>query len=190
MPKVRQLKPASSDQILEAADRVFTKYGYGETSLRQLMSEAGMSPTAFYARYRSKQMVLEALVGRLLAHVFTVASSTFASSRDLDESFDATAQALVLAFSSQKTVVRLAITEAAVLPTLRRTLHGAYMALAQLVASYLAKRRVPKAETAGWAMIGAIYIQLMRWAVFEEIDDAELADELRTTARLLRTTVP
>ncbi len=57
----------SSDRILGAAEKVFARQGYGETSLRQLMAAARVSTTAFYARFDSKEAVLVALVDRLIA---------------------------------------------------------------------------------------------------------------------------
>jgi AcrR family transcriptional regulator len=182
-------RQASRDAVLDVAVRVFSERGYGETSLRQLIGETGMSPTAFYARYRSKEAVLEALVGRMLGQLLSLTSTTFAGARSVDEGFEASARGLVAALAPQKPVVRLAITEAAALPALRRTLHGAYGAIARLVASYLTKLGRANAQTAGWTMLGAVYIQVMRWALFDELDDAQFADELLVTARLLRATV-
>ncbi|MBL0219452.1 MAG: hypothetical protein IPQ07_36980 [Myxococcales bacterium] len=87
------------------------------------------------------------------------------------------------------------MTEAPASPALRRTLGDAYTALASLTSSYLAKlasrgkARVEDADTAGWAMFGTIYVQLMRWALFEQIDDAQLGEQLQITAQLLLATI-
>src|SRR6266536_4433459 len=137
MPAVKRF---SNDQVLEAAERLFTTKGYGETSLRQLIVESEMSPTAFYARYRSKEAVLEALVGGLLTSVFTVASGAFAKARSIEEGFDAGASAIVEGISPHKAVMGLAMTEAAAIASLRRTLLGAYRGLAALTSSYLVKQ--------------------------------------------------
>lgn len=188
-------KRFSNDQVLEAAERLFTVQGYGETSLRELIVATKMSPTAFYARYRSKEAVLEALVGRVLTKLFTVASSAFSQARSIEEGFHAGADAIVAGISDHKAVMRLTLTEAASIPSLRRTLHGAYSALAGLTSSYLAKQaarsraRVADPATTGWAMLGAVQVHVMRWAVFDELDDAQLASELRITARLLLSAV-
>ena len=184
-------KRFSNEHVLAAAERLFSSRGYGETSLRELIVASEMSPTAFYARYRSKEAVLEALVGRVLGSVFTVASSAFAKARTVEEGFDASADAIVSGISEHRAVIRLAMTEAASIEPLRRTLLGAYSALAALTTSYLAKlsasgrAKVEHPSTAGWAMFGSVYVHVMRWAVFEEIDDAKLASELRITAQLM-----
>ena len=42
----RRTARPSVDRILESAEDVFAKLGYGEVSLRQLMAAAGVSTTA------------------------------------------------------------------------------------------------------------------------------------------------
>ena len=186
MPAIRQ---ASRDDVLDVAARVFSDRGFGDTSLRQLIAETGMSPTAFYARYPSKQAVLEALVERVLSRLLLSSSTTFAKAKSLDDAVDAIAGVLHDSVIGQKPVIRLMMTEAPVLPGVRQSLHAAYGGLSRLVGSYLAKKRIPHAESAGWAMVGAMYFVIMRWAVFEELDDAGLTAELKTASGLMRTMV-
>jgi len=187
MPKLA----ASREHILEVAERVFMTHGYGNTSLRTLIAESGMSPTAFYARFRSKEAVLEALVGYVLGDLFMTTSATFAHAPSLDRGFEESARVIVTSLSKHKAVIRLIMTEAAASPALRHTLDGAYTALASLTGSYLAKlaargkARVEHADTAGWAMFGTIYVQVMRWALFDQLDDAQLSEQLQITAQLL-----
>ena len=51
--------------ILAAAEALFATTGYGEVSLRQLMAAAGVSTTAFYARFDSKaSSVRESMTSR------------------------------------------------------------------------------------------------------------------------------
>src|SRR5688572_28375731 len=83
-----QSSKPSVDGILEAAERVFSRHGYGETSLRQLIAEAGVSTTAFYARFGSKEEVLDALVGRLLGALYAAATESLASAKGLEDGFD------------------------------------------------------------------------------------------------------
>jgi AcrR family transcriptional regulator len=179
-----RLKQSSRADVLEVASRVFTEHGFGETSLRQLIAETGMSPTAFYARYPSKQAVLEALVQDTLSRVFLAISAVFVNAKGVEAAFEGVPRVLVEELVPRKAVVRLVLTEAAVLPSLRHSLHGAYSGLVQLAGGYLAKVGVEDAEAIGWSMLGAIYIHLMRWSVFEQIDDAKLVRELETMSRL------
>lgn len=48
----------------------------------------------------------------------------------------------------------------------------------------MAKVGVEDSEAIGWSMLGAIYIHLMRWSVFEQIDDDKLVRELETMSRV------
>src|SRR5258706_2944196 len=121
---------ASRDHILDVAERVFATRGYGSTSLRHLITESGMSPTAFYSRFRSKEAVLEALVGHVLGDLLLISSTTFARAPSLDRGFEESARAVVASISKHKAMIRLIMTEAAASPSLRQTLDGAYTALA------------------------------------------------------------
>lgn len=184
-------KRFSNDDVLDAAERLFGAQGYGDTSLRELISASKMSPTAFYARYRSKEAVLEALVARVLTAVFKITSGAFGQASTLEAGFDAGADSVVAGISEHKAVMKLLLTEAGSIPSLRATLHGAYGALANLVGSYLSKQATKGRATiedptsVGWSMVGAGQIHVIRWAVFEELDDEQLAHELRITARML-----
>jgi AcrR family transcriptional regulator len=187
MPIARQ---ASRDDVLDVAARVFAERGFGETSLRQLIAESRMSPTAFYARYPSKNAVLEALVERVLSRIFLAASAAFAQARTVDDAVDRLAQVLISGLAGQKASMRLMMTEAPVVPAARRAIHAAYASLAKLVAAYLAQQDVANPDAFGWSAVGTIWVQIARWAVFEEIDDRELSIQLRHATALLRTATP
>lgn len=130
-----------------------------------------------------------------LGDLFTTTSATFARAPSVDDGFDEGARTIVTSLAKHKAVIRLIMTEAAASPALRHTLAGAYTALAGLTSSYLAKlsargkARVEDPETAGWAMFGTIYVQVMRWALFDQLDDAQLGEQLQITARLLLATI-
>jgi AcrR family transcriptional regulator len=180
-------KTVNSDAILEAAERLFATQGFGATSLRQLIAECQISPTAFYARYPSKDAVLEALVERVLGEILAQASVTYTRSTDPERAAEQTVQMVINQIMQHKIVVRLALTEAPTLPSLRSMVRGSYTALFGVVRSYFGKR-VPESASASWLMLGGGLMHLMRWAVYEEIDDDELIAELRAMTRLLATT--
>jgi AcrR family transcriptional regulator len=179
------------DDILERAERVFARHGYGETSLRQLLAGMKISTTAFYARFGSKEDVLAALVGRMLADLATSTAGAISGAHTLEEGFDRGADALIRTLKDHRIVAKGALAEAAGAPTVRTTLAGAYTTLAGLLAAriqHLQQRgRIAPAdaEALGWALVGALQIQVMRWAVFDELDDAGLARALRRGARAL-----
>jgi AcrR family transcriptional regulator len=184
------VKP-SADAIVEAAERVFARQGYGATSLRTVMSAARVSTTAFYARFPSKEAVLEALVRRVVENLATEASSVLGSASDVREGFDVAAGAVLRSLVGHRALVRIALSEGPVSPGARRALSDAYGMLVTLVAARLdalaGQGLIPRTDSRelAWGLVGALQIHVVRWAVFEDIDDAELGRALRETARAL-----
>ncbi len=64
--RARELRQARRQQLLDAARRVFARRGYQETSLQDLLEEAGVARGTFYQHFSGKQGVFEALVGDFL----------------------------------------------------------------------------------------------------------------------------
>src|SRR5262245_33673157 len=121
------------------------------------MSEAGISTTAFYARFDSKERVLEALVQRLLLDLQGAAVSALADAKGLEDGFDRGIDALVTTIAPHKSVVRLALTEAAASPGALGALRDALGALAAMLRGRLERLvargdvAVTDAEALGWA---------------------------------------
>ena len=73
----------------------------------------------------------------------------------------------------------------------RAVLRNAYGLLAGLLAGQIAKLvargriDVADGDALAWALVGALTMQVMRWAVFEELRDDQLAEALRATARTM-----
>ncbi|WP_370223133.1 TetR/AcrR family transcriptional regulator [Pararhodobacter marinus] len=57
--------------ILTAATEVFARYGFKRTSMEDMASAAGLSRTALYQYYRSKQDIFRSLVGWYFGQVVT-----------------------------------------------------------------------------------------------------------------------
>ncbi len=180
----------TKDGILESAERVFARNGYGETSLRQLMSEAGVSTTAFYARFPSKEAVLTALVERFLGALAEDAATELSTAKSMEEGFESGVVVLVRSLLPRKVATRLAFTEAVAAKDAHEALRQAYGRLAELLELPIAKLAKKgdadvDARTVAWALVGALKIQIERWAVFDELDDDELAAALHATARAM-----
>lgn len=179
----------SVERILEAAERVFGERGYGETSLRQIIAAAGVSTTAFYARFPSKEAVLEALVKRLLERLVAEAGAGLAEARSIEEGFERGPEVVVRVLGEHRVVVRLALTEAGSNAACAGSLREVYATLAALVRGRLERLvergevEVGDADALAWALVGALQIHVLRWAVFDELDGAGLANALRATAR-------
>jgi AcrR family transcriptional regulator len=181
--------PPSSDRILAAAERVFAQEGYGQASLRRVIAAARVSTTAFYARFSSKEAVLEALVARLLADLHAAAVAELSHTRGVGEAIDRGVEVLVATLAPRRQLVRLALTEAAASDLVRPTLGDAYKRLAELLAVLLETPTRRGANTGrdfvslAWAIVGALKMQIIRWAVFDQLDDVELTVALRASAR-------
>ena len=177
------------EEILDAAERVFTKQGYGETSLRQLMAAAEVSTTAFYARFDSKEAVLVALVERLLGRLFRAEAEALPRVRDMDEGIERGAEVMAEILGPHRRLVAIALTEALSSNDVKKTLQRAYNGLmklleAQLVAAARAREvALVDSEALSWAFVGALQIQVIRWSVFEEVGKNDLAAALRGVAR-------
>jgi len=187
---VAKFKP-SADRILEAAEDVFARFGYGEVSLRQLMAAAGVSTTAFYARFDSKEAVMAALTTRLFGELYADAPGVLDRARDLAEGIDVGVDLLCDRFERRRPLVRLILSEAgsatAAVAARRRAYNLLAGFLAQRLAALAQRKHVALAdpEALAWALVGALEIQIVRWAVWDEIDTPTLRAQLRAAARAI-----
>jgi AcrR family transcriptional regulator len=189
---VRRAQKPSSDRILESAERVFADHGYAEVSLRQLMSAAGVSTTAFYARFDSKEAVMAALVTRLFADLYAAAPGVLDRARDLETGIDVGVDLLCDLFAPRKALVRMILSEAGSAPAAIDARRRAYAVLAAFLAARVRaigersrRRTLPDPDAFAWALVGALEIQVVRWAVWNEIDLDTLRSQLRATARAI-----
>lgn len=179
----------SSDRILEAAERVITKEGYAETSLRQLMTAAGVSTTAFYARFASKEDVLRALVGRLLGQLASAATDELIKADGLEDGFRRGVDVLFDVLSPKRALVRIALTEAAASADSRAAMGGLYSSLAGLLTHQIESMTRDKsardfdASAVSWAIVGALNVHILRWAVYDQLTTEELRAVLHTSAQ-------
>lgn len=188
---VTAVRKPSSDRILEAAERVFVKRGYGETSLRQVMASSRISTTAFYARFDSKEAVLRELVQRLIAELDARARQELSTASGLEDGFEKGVDVLVEVLAEKRGLVRLALTEAAASAVVNEAVARAYQGLAGLLRwkiEALVERGIIAeldVDATAWAFVGAVNIHVQRWAVWEELQTEELASTLRRVALAL-----
>lgn len=181
----------SADQILEAAESVFAEHGYGPVSLRQLMSAADVSTTAFYARFESKEAVMGELTARLLAELYAAAPEALDRARTIEAGIERGVDLLCARFAPRKALVRIILSEAGSAPVAVAARRRAYGILVAFLAPRLAavgprpRAGAPDPTTLAWALVGALEIQIMRWAVWDEIDLPTLRAQLRATARAI-----
>jgi len=190
VPVRRATKP-SSDRILEAAEEVFAEHGYSDVSLRQLMAAAEVSTTAFYARFDSKEAVMAALTTRLFGELYAAAPGVLDQARDLEGGIDRGVDLLCDRFAPRKALVRMILSEAGSAPAAVDARRRAYGLLAAFLAARLwslaERKRITLEDPSAlaWALVGALEIQIVRWAVWDEIDVDTLRAQLRAAARAI-----
>lgn len=181
----RTKRRPDASRILDSARREFARTGYADTSLRQLMSAARVSTTAFYARFESKEHVLRALVQRLLGDVDERARRELGMSKGLDDGFRRGVVALVEVLGPQRELVRLVLTQAAASPEVTTALGDCYAGLATLLGAQIRSLkdcRVVDADAVAWSLVGALHMQVLRWAVYGQIETHALAPALHAVA--------
>lgn len=62
------------EKILTGALRAFLEYGYNETSMDRVASEAGVSKQTIYSHFKDKERLFHALVEHLSSHLYPSAS--------------------------------------------------------------------------------------------------------------------
>jgi AcrR family transcriptional regulator len=170
---------------------VFARDGYSEVSLRQLMAAARVSTTAFYARFESKEQVFAALTTRLFGELHGAAPAVLAQARDLESGIELGVELMCDRFGPRKALVRLILAEAGASPAAVEARRRSYSLFAAFLAarfSALAGRKriaVADPQALAWALVGALEIQILRWAVWDEIDLPTLRAQLRAAAHAI-----
>lgn len=190
MATKRRKKP-SADGILDAAEKIFAAQGYGETSLRDLMAAAGVSTTAFYARFDSKEAVLDELISRMVQTLSAAFLEATAKASSLEQGFDAAVDVIMTSLLPHRHLVRLFFTEAATSPASREVVRTLNTQLALMLGDRLQKLKergvvdTSDPNALGWAMLGAMEMQLIRWSVLGDLENDALGPALRATAHAL-----
>ena len=187
MPVRRTAKP-SAVRILEAAEQVFAERGYAEVSLRQLIAAAGVSTTAFYARFDSKEAVMAALTSRLFGELYADAPGVLDRARDLESGIVLGVELLCERFAPRQALVRMILAETGASKAAVDARRRAYTVLAGFLAARLRGLKrvtVRDPDALAWALVGALEVQVTRWAVWDEIDLTTLRAQLIAGARAI-----
>lgn len=190
-PRNDAVDKPTADGILDAAERVFAERGFAKTSLRALIEASRMSTTAFYARFASKDDVLAALLLRLMTSIGEAVLATMPRAKNVAEGFESGVELLVEVLVRHRAIARVALGEGAGCAPVRETLLAGYRELSSLLEDNLTKLKAKGAvelddpAALSWALVGALQMQVMRWAVFGDLDDDGLRASLRAAARAL-----
>ena len=68
-------------------------------------------------------------------------------------------------------------------PATRARLQQTHTVLAHQIAAWLGAPGEGPGLRRGWAVVGALHLQLLRWAVYEDLDDGALREALEEVAR-------
>jgi AcrR family transcriptional regulator len=189
MPK-RAFRP-SADRILVAAEQLFATRGYSDVSLRQLMAAAGVSTTAFYARFDSKDAVLDTLSDQLFGELQASAAASLGKVKSFEEGIETGVDVLCKQFGPRKALVRLVIAESGSVAHTLDKRKKSYAMLVSFLAHYLralsqrGRIDVADPDNMAWALVGAIEMQLVRWAVWDDIDIDTLHTQLLAVAHAI-----
>ena len=98
---------------------------------------------------------------------------------------------LVDRFAARKSLVRLVIAESGSLGRSSSMRRKSYVMLVGFLAHYFkalsgrGRIDVPDADALAWALVGALEMQIVRWAVWDELDVDELKAALVGVARAI-----
>ena len=188
MAKKKRPRP-SADAILESCAQEFAEHGYGATALRQLIARSGVSTTAFYARFASKEDVLRALVVRLLTELEAAARVELGRAQGLEDGFARGADVLFQVLAPKRRLVGVLLTEAAASADVAASLGSLFGGLASFLSSRLASLSksgdvaVVDEGSVAWSLVGALHMQVLRWAVYDQLPTSALRAQLHAVAR-------
>ena len=175
----------TNEGIMQAAEHLFATKGFGESSLRDVIGAARCSTTAFYARFAGKEAVLEALVEQLVTDLRDATVQRLAAARGIDDGINLGIKALVETLLPRKALVRVALAEGAAVAGVRGVLSASYGMLAEVLSGHFSQIGSSDSNGAGWALVGALRMQVERWAVYDAIADEELLATLTSVTHAM-----
>src|SRR6266566_4335590 len=66
---MNEIRPATTERILDAAERLFADHGFEGTSIRDIVDAAQVNLAAIHYHFRSKEALLEAVLTRRISLV-------------------------------------------------------------------------------------------------------------------------
>lgn len=184
MSRPQKGKP-DRDVMLSQAEALFAEVGFGACSLRDVMGAMKCSTTAFYARFDSKNDVFEDLVQELVSDLHDRASGALSAVRSIDDGFRVGIEVLVETIIPRKPLVSVALSEGTAIAGIRAILQESFGLMAAMTEHQFELIGATSPRSRAWALIGAIHMQVLRWAVFEEIADDALAAAIHDATRPL-----
>lgn len=110
-PPARWKRANRREQILDTAVRMFRERGYGGVSMADIADEVGVTPSASYRHFTSKEELLATAVERAGDRVALSLSSSLASATNGEEAVEALIRALVGDITTNRDSISVAVTE-------------------------------------------------------------------------------
>lgn len=119
----RGRKPADAAQILEAACRVFSKKGYFQSTVDEVMDAAGVGKGTVYRHFSDKESLLLGLLTRTSDDLNKVLSTGIHSEKSVEGRLNAIARNTLEYFSSRPAVLRIFMREGTLsIPAVRKSM--------------------------------------------------------------------
>ncbi|BCY12223.1 TetR/AcrR family transcriptional regulator [Actinoplanes sp. L3-i22] len=135
---MRKLKDARRPEILDATLEIVTERGLDALSMRSVAQRLGLTPMALYGYFRSKEELLDALLGRLLEEVTPPPEGSDWRAAMLHLSYEMRAVA-----RRHPTVLPLVLTRPGVSPGTLRLIDQVYRAL---LSAGVPRAEIPRLE--------------------------------------------
>jgi AcrR family transcriptional regulator len=162
-------------RILEAAEQVFSRYGYHDASIVKVTEAAGVAQGTFYLYFGGKKQVFDELVEDLNRRVRRAMSEASAQGKDRIESERLGFQAF-FRFTAEHPALYRIIRQAEFVSPEALRLHYTRIVEGYVTGLDKAKSNGEIADldtsVAAWALMGIGELVGMRWVLWNETDDA------------------
>ncbi len=119
----RGRKPVEAGGILDAACRVFSRKGYFQSTVDDVMAAAGVGKGTVYRHFKDKEGLLVALLNRTGEDMGRRISESIRPDRPLDENLNSVARVILSFFAAQPDLLRIFVREGALsIPIVRTTM--------------------------------------------------------------------
>lgn len=137
-PEKRGRKAADADAILDSACRVFSRKGYFQATVDDVIDDAGIGKGTVYHHFRDKEGLLLAVLGRVAKELDQKIESHLRRNPKLEEGLTAVAREILSFFAARPEPLRLFVREGALsIPAVRKTMGSVVLKMNARIAKLL-----------------------------------------------------
>lgn len=134
------------EQLLDAAEELLATRGYVDTTIGDIAKAAGVTRSALYFYFASKQDVLIALVARTVQTLQRGSVGVLAGAGAVDDVFDAALEHTATQWRDHGVVMRAAVDFASTVPEVDRLWTDTAEAIAEAIAALLERGGAPSGD--------------------------------------------